>query len=82
MAGQCLFLWRSCRFVYGSNAGSLHVQCAPCNHCAAVQKLAMDRIRQDIGEYDVCKAAEDLDYEAVDMHIIADPLKAVESRDW
>jgi hypothetical protein len=47
-----------------------------------VQKLAMDRIRQDIGEYNVCKVAEDLNYEAVDMHIIADPKKAVESRDW
>jgi hypothetical protein len=42
----------------------------------------MARIHQDFGEYNVCKVAEDLDYEAVDMHIIADPLKAVESRDW
>jgi hypothetical protein len=54
----------------------------PRNLRAAVQKLAMDRIRQDIGEYNVCKVAEDLNYEAVDMHIIADPKKAVESRDW
>ena len=52
------------------------------DHDLLLQQLATARVRQDYGEYNVCKVAEDLDLDAVDLHIIADPLKAIVSRDW
>jgi hypothetical protein len=52
------------------------------NSAISLQQLAVERVRQDYGEYDVCKVAEDLDFEAVDLHILADPLKSIISRDW